>query len=84
VHGLTGRSDIPKLGGYPAVPGVTGGLSHREVHSYRLVPARAGHAKGTASEWLPSESPSARLEVLRQRLARALGHRLPAGSPNPA
>ena len=53
------------------MPGVAGGLSRREVHWYRLVPARAGHAKDTASEWLPSESPSARLEVLQQRLARA-------------
>ena len=53
------------------MPGVTGGLSCREVHWYHLVPAWAGHAKGTASEWLPSESPSARLEALRQRLARA-------------
>ena len=73
MQGLTCRSDIPKLGGYPAVPWVAGGLSRREVHLYRLVPAgaRAGHAKGTASKWLPSESPSARLEALRQRLARA-------------
>ena len=71
MRGPAGWSDIPKLGEDQAVPGVAGGLSRREVHWYRLVPARAGHAKDTASEWLPSESPSARLEVLRQRLARA-------------
>jgi hypothetical protein len=40
---------------------------------------------GTASEWLPSESPSSRLEVpAAVGTGPARGHRQPAGSPNPA
>ncbi len=70
MRGLAGWSDIPKLGEDPAVPGAAGGLSRREVHSYHLGPARAGRVKGTASEWLPSESPSA-VVWTQKRLARA-------------
>ncbi len=80
MRGPAGWSDIPKLGGDPgpAVPGAAGGLSRREVHWYHLGPARAGRVKGTASEWLPSESPSA-VVWTQQRLARA-----PAGSRSQA